>query len=32
MNGNGGLALIYTDGLDNISGFDPSSPIVPIVP
>jgi hypothetical protein len=32
INGNGALALIYTDGLDNISGFDPASQSVPITP
>jgi hypothetical protein len=32
MNGNGNLALIYSDGMDNISGFDPNSPIIPITP
>jgi len=32
LNGNGNLALIYTDGMDNISGFDPNSPIIPITP
>jgi hypothetical protein len=32
MNGNGALALIYTDGADNITGFDPNSTIIPITP
>jgi hypothetical protein len=32
MNGSGGLALIYTDGLDTIGGFDPGSIQFPIVP
>jgi hypothetical protein len=32
MNGTGALALLYTDGLDNISGFDPGSQTVPIAP
>jgi hypothetical protein len=32
MTGNGGLALIYSDGQDNISGFDPNAPIIPIAP
>jgi hypothetical protein len=32
MNGNGALALIYGDGADNITGFDPNSIIVPITP
>jgi hypothetical protein len=32
MNGNGALALIYSDGADNITGFDPNSIIVPITP
>jgi hypothetical protein len=32
MNGNGALALIYTDGFDFISGFDPGSQTVTIVP
>ncbi len=32
MNGNGALALIYSDGNDNITGFDPNSTIVPINP
>ena len=32
MNGNGALALIYSDGMDNIIGFDPNSIIVPINP
>jgi hypothetical protein len=32
MNGNGALALLYTDGLDNIAGFDPASQVVPIAP
>jgi hypothetical protein len=30
--GNGGLALLYSDGLDTTSGFDPSSPTVPLTP
>jgi hypothetical protein len=32
MNGNGALALIYSDGQDNITGFDPNSIIIPIAP
>jgi hypothetical protein len=32
MNGSGGLALIYTDGLDAIGGFDPGSILFPIAP
>jgi hypothetical protein len=32
MTGQGGLALIYTDGLDSIGGFDPGSQLVTIVP
>jgi hypothetical protein len=32
MNGNGALALIYSDGADNITGFDPNSIVVPITP
>ena len=32
MNGNGALALIYTDGLDNIGNFDPNSQTVAITP
>jgi hypothetical protein len=32
LTGNGELGLIYTDGLDNISGFDPGSRVVPINP
>ncbi len=32
MTGTGALALIYSDGMDNISGFDPNSIIVPITP
>ena len=32
MNANGALALLYTDGLDAISGFDPGSQTVPIAP
>jgi hypothetical protein len=32
LNGNGALALIYTDGLDNLSGFDPTSQTVAIAP
>jgi hypothetical protein len=32
MNGNGNLTLIYSDGTDSISGFDPNSPIIPIAP
>jgi hypothetical protein len=32
MTGNGELALIYSDGNDNITGFDPNSIIVPITP
>jgi hypothetical protein len=32
MNGTGALALLYTDGLDNISGFDPASQQVLIAP
>jgi hypothetical protein len=30
--GYGELALIYSDGLDNVSGFDPGSQVVPINP
>jgi hypothetical protein len=32
LTGNGELGLIYSDGLDNISGFDPGSRVVPINP
>jgi hypothetical protein len=32
MTGTGALALIYTDGLDSIGGFDPDSQLVTIVP
>jgi hypothetical protein len=32
MNGNGALALIYSDGQDMITGFDPNSIVVPITP
>jgi hypothetical protein len=32
LNGNGALALIYTDGLDNLAGFDPTSLTVAIAP
>jgi hypothetical protein len=32
MFGNGALALIYTDGNDTITGFDPNSRTVPITP
>jgi hypothetical protein len=32
MNGNGALALIYSDGADAIGGFDPNSIVVPISP
>jgi hypothetical protein len=32
MIGSGGLALLFTDGLDNLPGFDPVSPQVPITP
>jgi hypothetical protein len=32
MAGTGELALLYSDGLDNIVGFDPASPVVPITP
>jgi hypothetical protein len=32
MNGTGALALIFSDGLDTIQGFDPNSPIVTISP
>jgi hypothetical protein len=32
LNGNGALALFYTDGLDTITGFDPGSQQVPITP
>jgi hypothetical protein len=32
LTGNGALALFYTDGLDNITGFDPNSQQVPIAP
>jgi hypothetical protein len=30
--GNGALALLYSDGLDTVTGFDPSSQQVPITP
>jgi hypothetical protein len=30
--GSGALALVYSDGLDNISGFDPASQVIPITP
>jgi hypothetical protein len=32
MYGNGGLALIYSDGMDNLIGFDPNSPVIPVTP
>jgi hypothetical protein len=32
MIGNGELALLYSDGLDSISGFDPASLVIPIAP
>jgi hypothetical protein len=32
LTGNGALALLYTDGADNITGFDPSSQQVTITP
>jgi hypothetical protein len=32
MNGNGALALIYTDSQDTIGGFDPNSQTVAITP
>jgi hypothetical protein len=32
MNGNGELALIFSDGQDTISGFDPNSIVFPIAP
>jgi hypothetical protein len=32
LNGNGALALIYTDGLDFSSGLDPNSQTVTIAP
>jgi hypothetical protein len=32
MNGNGALALLYTDGADALSGFDPGAQTVPIAP
>jgi hypothetical protein len=32
LTGNGALALLYTDGADNITGFDPSSQQVAITP
>jgi hypothetical protein len=32
MTGSGGLALIYTDGFDNITCFDPGSMLYPITP
>jgi hypothetical protein len=32
MNGNGALALVYTDGQDAIGGFDPNSQTVAIMP
>jgi hypothetical protein len=32
MNGMGALAVIYTDGLDGIGGFDPGSQQVAIAP
>jgi hypothetical protein len=32
MNGNGALALLYTDGLDSIAGFDPGSQQVAVNP
>jgi hypothetical protein len=30
--GRGGLALIFTDGFDTVSGFDPNSQMVTITP
>jgi hypothetical protein len=30
--GSGSWALIFSDGLDSVSGFDPTSPVVPITP
>ena len=32
LNGNGALALFYTDGSDTITGFDPNSQQIPIAP
>jgi hypothetical protein len=32
LNGNGALALFYTDGSDTITGFDPNSQQIPITP
>jgi hypothetical protein len=32
LTGNGELGLIYSDGLDNVSGFDPASQVIPINP
>jgi hypothetical protein len=32
MTGNGELALLYSDGSDTITGFDPNSQTVPITP
>jgi hypothetical protein len=32
FNGNGALALFFTDGLDTITGFDPGSQQVPVAP
>jgi hypothetical protein len=32
INGNGGVAAIFTDGADTISGFDPSSQMITIIP
>jgi hypothetical protein len=32
LTGNGALALLFSDGLDNISGFDANSLIVPVTP
>jgi hypothetical protein len=32
LNGNGGLALLYTDGLDSLAGFDPASRQIMILP
>jgi hypothetical protein len=32
LTGTGALALLYSDGLDNLTGFDPNSIIIPIAP
>jgi hypothetical protein len=32
LQGSGALALIFSDGLDTIAGFDPASQQVPIAP